>query len=477
MAEEQELGAMTLLTTDDLHWFMESGFFDAIPEDAKARLFGAARLLNLKEGERLIRQGDDGDCFYILREGKCVASIEKEGQSIAIGRLRGGDIVGEMALLTGEPRSAHVDAETDAVVWQIGRDAFEKTCAEHPDLRKFLTNVLLKRFSLALVRKDLTIGKYHVDKVLGQGGSSVVYQGTHAVLGMPVAVKMLKHHRAMEPAFVDQFRNEAKAIAQLNHENIVKVYDIEELYRTFFIVMEHVEGRSLRYVLGGAQRQLMARLFDYLLQIGAGLAHAHEKGVVHRDIKPGNVLIQEPGDKVKIVDFGLACPPGHQEKNIQGSPWYLSPEQIKLEPVDERSDIYSLGIMAYEMFTGECPRKGNVLTEILCQHVQTDVEDPRKLAPDTPEDLANCIIKATRRNPSERYQTVKDILYDLEPLASKMGITSRRETKNQLNMMSLYLFYRGDHRQVMRQLVREFSRELEKVGARLRGAHYDNIDE
>ncbi|MFH0824985.1 MAG: protein kinase, partial [Pseudomonadota bacterium] len=462
------------LTQEDFVWFMQSGFFDAIPDEAKFHLFANVRLKTVGAKERFIKQGDEGDALYIIRQGTCEVVADREGSSFQLGRLGSGDIVGEMALLTGERRTANVIAETEMSLWEIARDAFDSTCSEYPELRKFLTNLLNKRFSLALVRGDLKIGKYLVDKVLGKGGFSVVYKGTHSTLGMPVSIKMLKHNMAMDPTFVDEFRNEAKAIAQLNHENIVKVYDVEELFRTFFIVMELVEGQSLAQVLAKRERPSGEKLISYLLQICAGLSHAHERGVVHRDVKPGNILIQED-DKLKIVDFGLACAPGTREQVIRGTASYACPEQITGKPVDQRADIYSLGMMAYEMFTGENAFKGEDLVDVFRQHLQTEFPDPRRLVPDLPDEVHRFLMRAAQKDPALRYQSIDQVLYELAPLAEKMGLQTGRGTGESINMMSLFLFYRDGQRATMQKLVKEFSRELEKLGGSMRGANFNDL--
>ncbi len=465
-----------LLTEEDFDWFVQSRLSEAIPEEARKHLFSVITPKQAPEGERFIHQGEEGDVFYIIRSGSCLVNIESEGSLYPVDTLGPGDVVGEMAVLTGEKRSANVDAGADTLLWQIAREDFDSACAQHPKLREFLTNVLCKRVTHELVSKGFSIGKYFLQRALGRGGTSVVFLGSHSTLGMPVAVKMLRHNMAMDPAFVAEFRNEAIAIAQLNHENIVKVYDVEELYRTFFIVMEYVEGRSLEYVVRRKERPTLEAAVNVILQVCSGLKHAHEKGLVHGDVKPGNILI-EKDDLVKIVDFGLARAPGTQAKHARGSPLYMSPEQIRNHPVDLRTDIYSLGHIAYELITGERARRGTTVPDVLEQHLREPIKDPGSIIPDLPDELADFIVRATRMDPDERYSSVDQILHELEPLASNMGLTAKPRDMDRLNMMSLYLFYRGEHKAVMKKLVKDFSRELEKVGARLRGATFDNIQE
>ncbi|MFC1834928.1 protein kinase, partial [Thermodesulfobacteriota bacterium] len=464
------------LSGEDIVFFMRTPLFDAIPDAAKRQLLAAMKLVRLTAGERLIEQGQEGDEFFLIRNGRCVVNMEKEGVLHLIGRLSQGDIVGEMAILTGEKRNANVDAETDMDLFSISRAAFDKTCEAYPQLRSFLTRLVSDRFSRALLTTDSTVGKYVVEKVTGWGGGSIVYKGCHSTLDMPVAIKMLKHNMAMDTVFTQQFRDEARTIAQLNHENILKVYDVEEMFRTFFIIMEFVEGESLRHLMLSPDRPSLPTMIDFLMQICKGLSHAHEKDIVHRDIKPGNILVQKD-NRVKIVDFGLACSAGTKDENIRGTVRYLSPEQIRNRPVDQRTDIYSLGIMAFEMFVGQRPCADEENTEILTWHLKQDIKDPHSLNPNLPPGLGDVVIRATRRDPNARYQTVSQMLHDLEPIGERMGLTGKGKVPEQLNMTGLFLFYRDEHQAVMQKLIKNFGRELEKVGARLRGVNLKGIQD
>lgn len=464
------------MTQDDFSFLMQTPFFEAIPDDARLHLLSAMTAKTVPAKERFIRQGDEGNYLFIIQSGTCTVSLEREGAMHTLERFGPGDIVGEMAILTGEKRSAHVDADEDMVLWMISRKAFDSICDQFPQLREFLTRLVTNRLSKCMLTADRVVGKYVADRVIGSGGGSVVYQGYHSALNMPVAIKMLKHNMAMDSSFVELFRNEAKIIAQLNHENIVKVYDVEELYRTFFIVMEYVEGITLKQVLEDPGPPALPTMVSHLLQICYGLEHAHEKGVIHRDIKPGNVLVQTDS-RIKIFDFGLACAPGTRDEYVSGTVLYLSPEQIKGDPMDERTDIYSLGIMAYEMFTGRkaCPVADTAT--VLNWHLKEDIEDPRLYGGDIPDEVASFLIRATNRDPEKRYQKVSQILYDLMPLADRLGIGVGGGTGLDLNMMSLFLFYRPEQHVIMQRLVKDFSRELQKVGARLRGVDFKDVQQ
>ncbi len=476
MTDQTKNGPNMELTQDDFGFLMQSPLFDAIPDDARYHLLTVVRPVRLKAGTSFICQGDQGDCFYLIQHGRCMVSVHRGGASQVIGSLGPGDIVGEMAILTGERRNADVVAETDMTLWAISRAAFDEMCEEYPELRQFLTWVVSNRLSTSVMAVDRTVGKYVIEEKIGEGGSSLVYRGRHTGLNMPVAIKMLKHHKAMDPTFFDLFRNEAKTIAQLNHANVVKVYDIDELYRTFFIIMEYVEGQSLVPLLNKSPRPALPKLLDFLIQICSGLMHAHDKGVIHRDVKPGNVLIHGK-DQVKLVDFGFACQRGERDEKVKGTVYYMSPEEILGDAMDERADIYSLGIMAYEMFVGRRPTEATLDKEVLAWHLTHEMLDLKSLAPDLPDELARFISDATRQVPAERPRNVRQVMADLAPLAVRLGLKTTRPATEQLNMMGLFLFYRPERQAVMRRLVKEFSKELEKIGARLRGANFEDIDE
>ena len=451
---------------NDLEFLLDSPVLHFIPLEAKYPLLDRMTPIYLKAGERFISQGDEGRTFYVIQQGSCVVNVEKNETKYPVSRLRSGDVVGEIALLTGEPRTANVDAETDMVLWGLTREQFDSLCIEYPDLLDFLTELVTHRFSTEKVTADRTIGKYLINEVIGHGGWSIVYRGTHTGLNMPVAIKMLKHDMAMNPEFVARFQKEAKIVALLNHRNIVKVYDIEEVFRTIFIIMEYLEGLSLDYVLKKMPRLSLSKTLDILLQVCKGLSCAHDQGIVHRDIKPANVFIQADG-QAKIVDFGLSCTRGTIDFSLPGTVYYMSPEQIEGESVDQRSDIYSLGIMAYEMLTGQRPYLEEDPAKLMELHLKEDVPDPRTLAPDLPDELSYFIKQATQRDPSARFNTVWEIIRDLQPFADTLGIEGKPHLGEQRKMMSLFLFYHEEQQLRLNELVKQFTSEINKIGAEL----------
>jgi serine/threonine protein kinase len=457
----------------DLEFLMTTPLLEATPLEAKCPLLNHMTPQQVQAGTRFIAQGHEGDTFYIIQEGSCVVNVEKNGTKHPIARLGSGDIVGEIALLTGEPRTANVDAETDMILWSLSRAQFDSLCAEYTDLLDFLTELVTYRFSTEKVTANRTIGKYLINEVIGRGGWSIVYKGLHTGLNMPVAVKMLKHDMAMNVEFAEKFHNEARTVALLNHENIVRVYDIEELFRTIFIIMEYLEGVPLDYVLYKMPRLSMIKILDILLQVCNGLSYAHDQGIVHQDIKPANLFIQSDG-RARIVDFGLSCPRGTMDCSVPGTVYYMSPEQILGEPVDGRADIYSLGILAYEMISGQRPYPEDNIVDLMDLHVREDVPDPRILDPDLPEEMVYFIRRATQRDPVARFNSAWEIIRDLQPLADKMGLEREPKAEKSRKMMSLLLSYQKEHQLILKRLVEDFNSEVSKIGVELK---VTNVDE
>jgi serine/threonine protein kinase len=458
----------------DLEFLITTPLLKAIPLEAKCPLLNRMTPQQVQAGARFITQGDEGDTFYIIQEGSCEVNVEKNGTKHSIARLGGGDVVGEIALLTGEPRTANVDAETDMILWSLTREQFDSVCTEYPDLLDFLTELVTHRFSTEKVTASRTIGKYLINEVIGRGGWSIVYKGLHTGLNMPVAVKMLKHDMAMNAEFAEKFHNEARIVALLNHENIVRVYDIEELFRTIFIIMEYLEGVPLDYVLDKMPRLPVTKILDVLLQVCNGLSYAHDQGIIHQDIKPANLFIQSDG-RARIVDFGLSCPRGTIDCSLPGTVYYMSPEQILGESVDERTDIYSLGILAYEMISGQRPYPEDNLVDLMKLHVCEDVPDPRILVPDLPDELHYFIRRATQRDPVARFNSTWEIIRDLQPLADKIGLEREPKPGQTRKMMSLFLFYQEEQQLILNRLVENFNSEVDKIGAELKVTSVDEV--
>jgi hypothetical protein len=258
--------------------------------------------------------------------------------------------------------------------------------------------------------------RYELGPVLGNGGMARVHKGLDRQLKRPVAVKVLSSPFDRDKDFVERFRREAHAAARLNHPNIVAVYDSGSDDGTHYIVTELVEGETLADLLQREGALPPERVVEIARQVCHGLEAAHEKGVVHRDVKPGNVMITPEG-RVKVVDFGIARAAGAESVTrtglVMGSASYLSPEQARGEPGDERSDIYSLGCVLYQMLTGRPPFVAENPISALYQHVNEPVEPPSSIRP-VPAALENVVLHALEKGPAKRFGSVKEMEDALE---------------------------------------------------------------
>jgi len=261
-------------------------------------------------------------------------------------------------------------------------------------------------------------GRYEIVEHLARGGMAEVYVAHDQLLDRRVALKVLFPEFAADRSFVERFRREARSAAALNHPNIVSVYDTGEENGTYYIVMEYVEGRTLRDIIRSEGPLLPQRAADIGADIAGALAFAHRHGVVHRDVKPGNVLIDRAG-RVKVTDFGIARAGGDMQENltqtgaVMGTATYFSPEQAQGGAIDPRSDVYSLGVVLYEMATGRPPFSGDSPVAIAYQHVRETPPPPSSVNADVPPDLEACVLKCMAKNPANRYATADDLRADL----------------------------------------------------------------
>src|ERR687884_1177875 len=254
-------------------------------------------------------------------------------------------------------------------------------------------------------------GRYRILRKLGTGGMANVYLAEDQELGRRVAIKILNERHAADEQFVERFRREAKNAAGLSHQNIVQIYDRGEAEGTYYISMEYLDGRSLKELILARGPAPVRVAIDYARQILSALRVAHGKGLVHRDIKPHNVLVDSEG-RVKVTDFGIARAGPSQmteEGSIIGTAQYLSPEQARGAPVDQRSDLYSVGVVLYEMLTGAVPFTGDTPLEIAMKHLSAVPEPPSAKRRDVPRDLDLVALRALAKNPEDRYGSAEEM--------------------------------------------------------------------
>ncbi len=259
--------------------------------------------------------------------------------------------------------------------------------------------------------------RYQVTHLIARGGMALVYRAQDLLLNRPVALKILYPELSADSMFVERFRREAQAAANLSHPNIVPVFDWGEDDGTYFIVMELIEGTSLADVLRGSRTLTASRSAQIVAQVAFALAYAHRQGVVHRDVKPGNILITADG-QVKVTDFGIAQAVAVEDHlaeagSVMGTATYFSPEQAEGAAVDGRSDVYSLGVVLYEMVVGRPPFIGDSPIEVSSQHVRGSVPPPSEFSSTVPHDLEAIIMEALAKDPNVRYQSADEFRADL----------------------------------------------------------------
>lgn len=449
-----------------------TNFLRYISESSKHTLLDRLTFKTVKGGERFIQQGETAGAAFIVQRGSCLTVVEKDGELHPVGHRGKGDIVGLTAFLTGEQQQAHVEAETNLDLWVLGREIFDDITKDDPDMVDFLTELVAERFDTGRPVIERTIGKYVTSNIIGTGGFSIVYQGIHTGLNRPVVIKMMRHNMALDPDFLSSFHNEAKIIASLNHKNIIQVYDIEERFRTVFIIMEYIEGETLKDLIGRLKKIPPALTAEFLCQMCEGLEYAHNRGIIHRDINPANVIIKR-NDRLKILDFGLACPPDTEDFLAGGQLAYQAPEMIDGEPANRSTDIFAMGITAFEMVTGRKPFLDDNLRKMVNMISKNDIPDPAEIVPDLPEPLRRFILKACRHDPTERYATAARAIADLEPLIRNTGPKLLPPVKRKIS--SLLLIYSEDHQQALDRLIDEFSDKVRALGIDLKAADFPDI--
>ena len=269
-------------------------------------------------------------------------------------------------------------------------------------------------------------GRYEITELIGVGGMADVYKATDIIDNKVVAVKILKKEFAENEEFLRRFRNESKAIALLSHPNIVKVYDVGFSDKIQFIVMEYIDGITLKEYIENEKVLTWKDSVHFIIQILRALQHAHDRGIVHRDIKPQNIMLFTDGT-IKVMDFGIAKFAREEGRTATdqaiGTVHYISPEQARGDVTDEKSDIYSVGVMLYEMLTGQKPFDTDNPVTVAVMHMQNTAERPRAINPDIPAGLEEIILRAMEKDAENRYQTASDMIRDIEAFKANTQMT------------------------------------------------------
>ena len=275
-------------------------------------------------------------------------------------------------------------------------------------------------------------GRYQVIEELGKGGMGRVYKVLDTKINEKIALKLIKPEVASDRETIERFSNELKLARKIRHKNVCGMFDIGEAEGAHFITMEYVSGGDLKTMIRMSTGLTIGTVLSVGKQVCQGLAEAHNLGVVHRDLKPQNIIIDRGGN-AKIMDFGIAR--SIREKGITdagimiGTPEYMSPEQTEAKDVDQRSDIYSLGIILYEMATGRVPFEGETALSVAIKHKTETPKDPKSLNPHIPDDLNRLILKCLEKDKAARYQTAAEVEAELGKIAKGIPTTERVVTK------------------------------------------------
>ena len=265
-------------------------------------------------------------------------------------------------------------------------------------------------------------GRYQIIRTIGEGGMANVYLAYDTILDREVAVKVLRGDLASDEKFVKRFQREAKAASSLNHPNIVEMYDVGEDNGNYFIVMEYIDGKTLKSLIKKRGGLSISETVDIMMQLTSAIACAHDSFLIHRDIKPQNVLILEDG-RVKITDFGIAIAMNSTEltqtNSVMGSVHYLPPEQANGAGATIKSDIYSLGILMYECLIGKLPFKGENAVEIAIKHMKEKIPSMCSQNELIPQSIENIVLRACAKNPRNRYDSVAEMHEDLKTALSE----------------------------------------------------------
>ncbi|MBR2067525.1 MAG: Stk1 family PASTA domain-containing Ser/Thr kinase [Solobacterium sp.] len=267
-----------------------------------------------------------------------------------------------------------------------------------------------------MARNNVIANRYEVIQHIGQGGMADVFRAVDTILNREVAIKILRSDLNTDEISILRFEREAQAATALAHPNIVEIYDVGDYKGHHYIVMEYVPGKTLKQVIRNRAPLLNEEAIDIMKQLTAATAEAHSRGIIHRDIKPQNVIVKADGS-VKILDFGIATAKGSmqltQANNVMGSVHYLAPELAKGETASPQSDIYALGIVLYEMLSGDVPFKADQAVQVALKHMKEPMPSVKKMNPNVPQSVENIILKATMKDPVHRYRNCNEMYNDL----------------------------------------------------------------
>jgi CRP-like cAMP-binding protein len=395
---------MDVARARDFSFLSKQRFFRSLDQEILSVMYSSMSERHFQEGEVLIRQGDHGDSLMVVANGEIEVSVLEDGKQHLLKHAGPGEIVGEMALLTDEPRSASVTAYGPVRAYVISAEKFHELATEHPKISALLTLLLASRLGKAK-HDALTGNTFHGFKILrclGRGGTSVVYEAQDSAKQRHVALKMMSHRLLYDPAAMARFQREAELLEAIDHPNIARFYGRFEAFRTSFMIMEFCEGVTIgSAMIHGRLPETIARRI--LGQVACALAEAHGAGIFHRDIKPSNIMASRDGS-VKLIDFGLAGRLDDEPltRSLLGTPRYMAPEQMTGQPVGKGTDLFALGHVAFEMVSGERLFQSADLWDLTEEVGRWQPPDLLRKLPDVSSEYRDVIRGVLKRDPDSR---------------------------------------------------------------------------
>ena len=400
--------------------------FSSLPIDVLQMIESQMFRQRYQAGDYVLRQGEPGGSLLVICDGVVeISTDDGEAGHHFIGRISTGQVIGEMSLLTDEPRTADAVAKTEVTALVLTADLFHKLALEYPNISVLLTRLFAKR--LGGKGRDVLAGKtfggYLFRRNLGQGGMGVVYKANDVETGQVVALKMMSHRLVYDARALKDFQREADIIESFEHPNIVTTYGRFEAFHTFFIAMQYCDGYTLEDVINANGSLPEAEFRKIIGQVAAALGHAHAHNVIHRDVKPANIMLNRDGS-VRLMDFGLAKPVEDDEDcedcSIVGTPRYMAPEQLRGLNVGKEADYFALGCVAYKMLTGNILFNGSTLRQLRREHAHFSIPDLRTVSP--PLSIATywLLEQCLERTPDRRRPSMKKIAAWAAPFSTDL---------------------------------------------------------
>jgi hypothetical protein len=385
---------------------------------ALRELLVAAQERSYQPGDLIVRQGDPADGLFILLEGTAHAQLRRQDGDQLLGRFVEGDLIGEMALVMHEPRSADVVADSPVRALLVPTAAFDQLATRHLELGLVLTKLVADRLGQSALDGlgDKLIEGFRILRCIGRGGMSIVYQAQEEATGEIVALKMMSYRLIYDAAALSRFHQESELHQGLEHGNIARLQRLFPAYRTYFLVMELCEGLDLRRLLTRCGRLPESQVRAILGQLSCALQYIHARGLVHRDLKPANVMITREG-RVKLMDFGLAVPAVTDEdetqaveRSILGTPAYMAPEQLGRGQLDRRTDVYAVACVAYELLSGTRLFPATDFLELVEAKAALQLPPAAAIGDGISDELHAFMVSALRRNPADRPSSIEGLV-------------------------------------------------------------------